>query len=206
MNPPREQWLARLDVCWGRLISTKDNGPLRLALRAREGVVDAAVIVVPVAVVVVVPVAVVVVVPIAVVVVVPVAVVVVIVPVAVFIKRIHLASSGSRGWMWALGHWRGAYVVVITYFTGGGVVGEVVACSDVARTWRHWVVIAPLPVLSLSVVVQWRHCLVIRHPSSVDCRPSFVGSQHLQSTPRAVAHEAGGRCASLSVRCNKYRT
>ena len=47
MNPPREQWLARLDVCWGRLISTKDNGPLRLALRAREGVVDAAVIVVP---------------------------------------------------------------------------------------------------------------------------------------------------------------
>jgi hypothetical protein len=84
MNPPREQWLARLDVCWGRLISTKDNGPLRLALRAREGVVDAAVIVVPVAVVIVVPVA-----------------------------------------------------------------------------------VAPLPVLSLSVVVQWRHCLVIRHPSSV---------------------------------------
>jgi hypothetical protein len=123
MNPPREQWLARLDVCWGRLISTKDNGPLRLALRAREGVVDAAVIVVPVAVVIVVPVA-----------------------------------------------------------------------------------VAPLPVLSLSVVVQWRHCLVIRHPSSVNCRPSFVGSQHLQSTPRAVAREAGGRCAALSICCNKYRT
>jgi hypothetical protein len=74
-----------MDVCWGRLISTKDNGPLRLALRAREGAVDVAVII----------------------------------PIAVFIKRIHLASSGSRGWMWALGHRRGVYVVVVTCFTRG---------------------------------------------------------------------------------------
>jgi hypothetical protein len=83
---------------------------------------------------------------------------------------------------------------------------------------------APLPVLSLSVVVWWRHCrssfvipgssfvipgssfvilgslfvipgssFVIPGSSSVIHCPSFVGSQHLQSTPRAVAREAGGR-------------
>ena len=58
MNPPCKQWLMRLDVCWGRLIITKDNGPLHLTLQAREGVVDAAAIIVPIAVVIVIPIAV----------------------------------------------------------------------------------------------------------------------------------------------------
>jgi hypothetical protein len=56
--------------------------------------------------------------------------------------------------------------------------------------------------LSLSVVV-WHRCRlssVVPCLSSVIGFPGIVGSQHPQSTPRAVDREAGGGCVRLALR------